>query len=425
MQHVVINKYLARPLNWLLQKNVSYWHQGCYQICSNNGSYEIVPAQKVMPEKNKRPGRLIILSRWHYQEFVNHYPIARLSELKQVLKTEFQQYKHVLHYIGPLEQQRRAVCTVVVSDETAGLFDKNCLLIPESLLLWQAAQLGEQKDLPKVLEMRTHSEYFLYTGGVVPVSQRINSFCLNEQNFKLNNGVPEDAPCERVSDQFYADNLVNALYTTLPVLSKVMLFKHSSSQGEALPVKSMSIAVASVTILYFLIVAGYYKVAIDERQAELQELGPKVNHLLDKQQELQAISDEASRLARQRMDKTYNAHLWQVVIGLLRDDESLMLQNLASDNDRIVLRGQARQATEVLARLQRSDLVENARFDASVRRQKDMDMFVISLKLIQSPLSEKPLNEKSGAEIKKTDAAAGNVTSEITNTSMEIVDAAK
>ena len=377
MQHQMIEKYVARPLRWMLQHNVSYWHQQLYQFCYNNGSYQLLPV------KAQQPGRLVIISRVHYQEFVQHYPITRLNELKQVLKTEFQHSDNVLHYIGPVDGQRRAVCSIVISDDTVSRFNHNCILIPETLLLWQAVQADKSAKQPVIYQATAFAGYFLHCADTIPVSQLINSFCPDYNSFVLNNGVSDLAHCEAIPDNQYANRLVKALQKTLPVLAKLGLFRRPSINATSLPLKAMAITAGTVAVVYMLLVAGYYQYSLNKRQLEISQLGSEINELLNIQQHAQTTSAAADKLVQHRADKFYSAHLWQVMIILLQNDPSRVLQNLATENGRIVLRGQASQATAVLAELQSSALVSDARFDASIRRQQDKDIFVISLLMSQ------------------------------------------
>lgn len=397
MQHRMIENYIVRPLRWLLQNNVSYWHSGLHQFQYRNGSYQLVAAETA------KPGRVIIVSRLHYQEFVQQYPVTRLTELKQVLKTEFQHQANVLHFIGPEDGQRRTVCSVVIADEMVKNVDFNCILIPETLLLWQAIKNRNAASAPEVYQVAAFTGYFLNRAATVPVSQRISSFCPDFSSFALNNGVSDVARCEVVPDNKYADYLVSALGNTLPSLARLALVKRHLTKRRALPVKAMAVAAAAVALVYIVAVAGYYQYTINKRQLQISQLGTDVTHLLDLQQQLQNTATAAETLLQHRADKYYSAHLWQVLIPLLQSDTSLALQNITTENNRIILRGQASQATAVLTTLQSSALIADARFDASVRRQRDKDIFVISLLMNQQPVAA-----DSAPEI---DAAANAVAS--------------
>jgi hypothetical protein len=389
MQHQMIEKYLARPLRWMLQQNVSYWHKALYQFSRKDGEYQLVPL------KTQRPGRVVIISRIHYQEFVKYYPITRISELKQVLKTEFQHKNNVLHFIGPVDQQRRAVCSIVIADETVDCFERNCMLIPETLMLWQAVKADKSVKQPVVYEVTAFAGYFLYCAEAIPVSQRVNSFCPDYNSFVLNNGVSDLAHCQAIPDKQYANKLVNALQKTLPVIAKLALFRRPAINTVALPFKAMAITAGTLAVVYMLLVAAYYQYFLNKRQFEISQLGTEIEELLNIQQQAQTTSVAAEQLLQHRADKFYSAHLWQVLITLLQDDASLILQNLATENSRIVLRGQASQATAVLTQLQSSALVSDARFDASVRRQRDKDIFVISLLMNQQTTATSVLQSTS------------------------------
>lgn len=393
MQLRLIEKYAARPLRWLLQHNVSYWHETEHRFGYHNGRYKLsaVSSDVANAEADSavKTGRIVIVSRAHYQEFVQHYPVTRLSELKQILSTEYQHSNNVLHFIGPEQDQRRAVCSIVFAASVMQRFQHSCLLIPETLLLWHAARPAKSQAgtavAPGVLQVSAYAGYFLYYGGVTPVSQRINAFCPNYQSFMLNNGVPDVAHCAPLADVDYAGRLVQALRQAIPVLGRLALFNRPALNATVLPLKTIALTVAAMTLAYMVAVSAYYQLALGSQQDKIARLGSDINQLLDTQQQLQTVSAAADTLAQQRVDKQYSAHIWQLLIPLLEQDSSLALQNLATDNGRIVLRGQAGQATAVLTAIRSSALVTDARFDASIRRQRDKDVFVISLVLTQQP----------------------------------------
>lgn len=382
MQHRLIEQYMARPLRWLLQQNVSYWHRGLQQFRYQDSGWSLAAA-----DAGARPGRIIIVSRAHYQEFVQHYPVTRLSELKQILQSEFQQHAQVLHFIGPEREQRRSVCSMVFSADIASQFSHHCVLVPETLLLWQAAQKSGPAASSQVVKAQAYAGYFLYCAGLTPLSQRINAFCPDYHSFMLNNGIADTVSCSELVDDNYAARLVDALRHALPRLGKLSLVNRPALQLSALPLKAMAITVSVLTLAYIGAIAGYYQLALSSQQQKIARLGSEVNQLLDTQQQLQNTDNAALTLAQLRSEKQYSAHIWQLILPLLQQNSSLALQNLATDNGRIVLRGQAEQATAVLTAIQASALVQEARFDASVRRQRDKDIFVISLILTQQPLT--------------------------------------
>lgn len=399
MQHHWINKYTARPLRWLSQNTVSYFYKGHHRFHYEQGGYSLLP-------DDTAKGRVVIVSRQHYREFVNHYPVTRLGELKQVLRTEYQQNPLVMHYIGPVQEQRRAVCTIVFTADFCNALEQSCLLIPETLLLWHANRQqysADSSEAKRTLEVGYAGGYFLYCGAVVPLSQTVNPFCADFQSFVLNNGVPDTTSYYKVADTDYASLLITALQSSVTAIAKLALWHKPALSKVAIPVKKLAISLGIVALTYVCVVTAYYQFSFARQQDKLAALGSEVNSLLDIQQQLLSRADAAERLASLRADKRYSAHIWQVIIPLLQTDLALTLQNVSTEDNRIILRGQANQATAVLTALQQSEWVTDVRFDDSVRRQRDRDIFVISLMLRQQPLPIEKASEQSAAEA--TDAA--------------------
>lgn len=376
MQQHLIKQLTVKPLRWLLQKNITYWHQRSYRFRHSDSGYRFEPADSC--------GALVIVSRRHYQEFIRLYPVAQLSELKQILRTEYPQ-PGVLHYIGPEQDQRRSVCTVVFQPELLQQFDRLTVLIPESVLLWRALQPEYA-----VYQCNSFAGYFLYCAAAVPVSQQTSPFCPDVSSFALNNGIPDQAQQHQLSQNHYASALVAALAKSVLAINKLAVVTKPRLNLVQLPLKAMAITTAAILLSYTVLVTGYYSLMLDNRQAQLAALGDSVNQLLDTQQNVQQIAAAASQLVELRQQKQASAHIWQLLLPLLQHDVSLQLQNLASENGRFVLRGEASQATAVLTKLQSSVFVADVRFDAPVRRQRDKDAFVISLQLLQQQSTSKP-----------------------------------
>ena len=371
MQHSIINKLISGPLRWLLHNNISYWHKQAFRFKADDQDYTLEPAT--------RCGAVVILARNHYQEFVHAYPVTQLSELKQILKTEYPQ-QGVLHYIGPEQDQRRTVCSFVIQDALLQQFNGLKLLLPESLLLWQAL-----KPEAAVYQCDSGSGYFLYTAATVPVSQQLNVFCHNMAAFSLNNGIPDLVEHKHLDQQNYVNKLVSALSEAVLAIGKVALLTKPAINTSTWPLKPIAYTVAGVLLTYGALVSVYYNLMLDKRQSQLTALGANVNQLLDLQTQLQQLKSDADTLVQLRQDKQATAHIWQVLIPLLQHDSSIQLQNISSQDGSYILRGNANQATAVLTALQTSSLIIDARFDAPVRRDRELDAFVISLRLSQQP----------------------------------------
>ena len=379
MQFHLIKQLTTKPMRWLLQKNISYWHKSAFRFSQSVDGYTLKPSESC--------GSVVVLARNHYQEFIHLYPVAQLGELKQILHTEYPQ-AGVLHYIGPEQDQRRSVCTIVIHPDTLQQFSRLTLLIPESLLLWHAL-----KSDNAIYQCDSFARYFLYSAAAVPVSQQIGAFCPDVTSFALNNGIPDQGAQKHVDADSYANKLVQALANSVFVIAKLAVLVRPQVKQIQLPFKAIAITAAVSLLLYIVLVTAYYSVLIDNRKNQLAELGSSVNQLLDIQQSVQKISDDVDTLRALRENKQFTAHIWQIVLPLLQNDSSVQLQDIASQSERIVIRGKADQATSVLTTLQASNVVTDARFDAPVRRDRDKDAFVISLLLVQQqeqPVAQQP-----------------------------------
>lgn len=377
-----IARYAKYPLFWLIRSKVQYWHHGARGFVQENDSWRFRPLpNQTLP--------LVILAREHYQEFVRSYPITQISELKAVLAQEYAEKSMVFHYVAPVDNNHRTVCTFVIANGIEEQLAKSWLILPETLLLWMSEDFKN-----RILSVQGASPYFFYGGDKVPVSQRKGLLCQTDDAFKLVQGIPVQTHAVQLSDTQLSEVLVKAL--SLSWMHKSLVnFARLPNGGNSGKTLKQAVAAVCVTALLYMTASSFYLTqSIDKTEVQLQALGTDIGDLLSAQQQYEKIATDYQLYFEQRKAKSYFAHIWLVLAEAQANEPDLELSNLALEGTEMVFRGRTARATELLARVKASPHVETARFSAPVLREQDKESFVIAVKLHNTKVSQEQANEQ-------------------------------
>lgn len=378
----VIARYAKYPLLWLISSKVQYLHHGSRGFVQENSLWRFRPlANQTLP--------VVILAREHYQEFVRSYPVTQISELKAVLAQEYAEKSMVFHYVAPVDNNQRTVCTFVIANGVEEQLAKSWLILPETLLLWLSEDFKN-----RILSVQGACPYFFYGGDKVPVSQRKGLLCQTDDAFKLVQGIPVHTDAVPLSDMQLSEVLVKALLASWTDKS-IGNFVRLPTGGHSSKTLKQAVSAVSITALLYMAASSFYLTqAIDNTEVKLQALGTDIGDLLSAQQQYEQIVTDYQLYFEQRNTKSYFAHIWLVLSEAQAVESDLELSNLALEGNEIVLRGRTARATELLAKLKASPHVATARFSAPVLRENDKESFVIAVKLHNTKVSQEQADEQ-------------------------------
>jgi hypothetical protein len=365
-------KLVRKALNWLFRYKIGY-------LTGDINRFVIDDDQVRFQQSSQPTGvfSVVIVARRNYQEFVKTYPLASLSELKAVLAQEYADKALVKHVISAAEGNQRRVCTYVFTKEAIESLQSAWMVLPESLLLW----LGERSA--SVLYIKSEQPFFLATGTDLPLSQRLNPVLQNAEMFKISQGLPGDLATSEID----ANELPVALFSAF----KRSLFNQALHRFWQLPrldispfqLKLAAAGSAVAAILYLAATSIFLQISVSQHQKAIASLGSDVNVLLEQQSRFETQVNDFNQYVSIKNQKQFTAHLWLLVSELNKQEPSLELNSINSDEDFLVLRGKSGRATALLASVQSNPLVAKAEFSAPVLREGDKESFVIRLQLIQ------------------------------------------
>lgn len=316
---------------------------------------------------------IVILGREHYEERRKLYGIRSWRGLRAVLKLEQGEDPTLTYSIGPHVLEGREVRIFRLLPSGMSARQDALFVLPESLVLASEVARGEVLSVS-----RDAIEYYLARDCA---SQLRGGAIVNEELFALSAGIPEGSPVRALE----LSELGAALERALPNISPGDWWNALVARDRwvnELPWRRMAVTAGWLIVIYLALASAYLEIGNAWRQRQLAALGADVDHLVDKQREIDRALAEIKGMSRLTAERLATHYLWGVLAEMWRSGGSLMGMQL--DGDQLTLRGRAAQskATDVLAALSKLPQVRAARFDAPVRSEYDQEGFVIVLTLV-------------------------------------------
>jgi len=357
-----VNRLIARlARSSLAQRLVSRLTDGVVWITDTTRS--------LTGEPTDRSAWCVILGREYYQETRRRYPIRRWVDLQRVVRLELADRVRSVAVIGPVLGDEREVVFYDIHPE----LDIDCFgaifWVPETLLLKAAVPAGRVVTID-----RYDHRYFLTDSGV---SQSAGGALQSAELFSLAVGVP-GAPVELPVN---TDDILAALPKALPVLgaSEWWFLRAPGSTARTLEWAVPAGALVGAFAILYLTLASLYLVGMEAwRTYSIDRLGPEVTTLIAKQRAVDLLSQEAKGLDEIIQSQVPVWPVWGLITEVWKTGGAVAGINLT--DDRLVVRGSAPVATDVLSALSKLPDYEDAKFDAAVRQGGRGQEYVISLR---------------------------------------------
>lgn len=321
-------------------------------------------------EPSASPALVGIIGREFYEERRKTYPIRSYFELDRIIRLEQIESRRRLTFIGLLRDDHREVIFFDLDDR----FDPqelNALFwIPETFLV---ARMMPRDGLATI--DRAGLCYFIADSGVNMVrggavrSPELFGFAIG---LSSNHG----------SIFWSGEDLPRKFFGALRKVPLSGWLKFASPDIAAALRRHWQPAALTAAIAfvgYLLVVSAYLWSATKLREREMTSLGAEVTSLLEKQRGVDQLTARQDVLARLMSEQKHTYLLW----GLAADAISAggAVSGLYLRDGEMVLRGQAKVATNVLSKLASRKDVSNARFGAPVRQLGEYEEFSITFTL--------------------------------------------
>lgn len=306
---------------------------------------------------------VVILGREHYSERSKSYPALQRRDLQKVLDGELAGGPPTLVLLDPVKGDQRQVRFYTLQPDVVESLPRSLFIVPESVLLGMRLPAESWAEV-----QRQDYRYYLFAGGS---SQPAGGALENRELVAMAAGLD---PGQEPEEWHGSELLQRRLRQALPALPALTWWscRNRARRGFGIdgiawkPIASMA---AVMLFAYLTLSTLYLQVLLDQRDGALETLGPDIQAGLLADNEARDIVIRRDALIELWSGQTDTQRVWQAV--------ALALQNQASINgvdmrdQRISLRGEAVDASEVLARLAATPGFTDVAFDAPVRTARN------------------------------------------------------
>jgi hypothetical protein len=319
-----------------------------------------------------------ILGRRWYRERRKSYPVRGVTELRKILRLELAGKPETLFHIGPLRDDKRHV---TFFELTAGLTlasTRAAFVVPESQVVGLSLSAGEIA----VVRSSSDTDYFVTADGI---SQLRGGALQNAELFCMAIGIAPPESVIELSGEGVRSRLQAAL-------TKIDLGHWFDALNPAFVgsvwrlAQPLGATLSALLLTYLLLVSGYLAGATAFRNHQIEQLGPEVNGLLEKQRRLESLAADYQGLADLTDDSMATYKIWGVITTVWQSGGSVSAISVADGAGS--LRGNAPVATDVLSKLGSESAIRSPSFDAPVRQSGESEEFVIKFNLADSAKSQ-------------------------------------
>lgn len=307
--------------------------------------------------------KVLIVSPSFYTQTVKKYPVTDKRELKKLLK--LQQTPNQFYLIKSQDDQSIHVIHWQFDEQ----LPKAWLYLPESLLLAQHTQ----PDHVLEVQENKHSCYFFANQQHTLFLAQKSPLMNNVERFAISTGIQ----CEHSQYLSFEQKLGVVKQAISKLKPKHWLaFMPQPQQLDWWPIAFKSVIPATVVVILYSIISSAYLYTMNlHYNNQLNDQRSNLSQLLDLQQGIDNRQEAINQLQAFLVDKPYYLPLWLELAPLF---EQVDLDSIRINNGRIMLRGEAKQATAIMEMLSNSANVKDAKFDSPVSKSRRGERFNMS-----------------------------------------------
>lgn len=325
---------------------------------------------------NKRP-LVLVLGREHYSERRQDYPLLGRRDLDKVLAGELAEEDATIYIQGPSEGDRRMVTFYTFNREVLESQPRAPIVIPESLLLKSTLVEGDWAGVE-----RDGYRYFMFADGR---SQPAGGALGAARLVAMAAGLDPDSEPERWQGHDAVAGLLKIGLRSLAPRDWLACRNPLPGTKRLVDIAWRPVGLtAGVALLgYLLLTTLYLEGTLSYRQHALEALAPEVREGLAADGELRRLAEQQRALTELWSGRADTQQLWAAIASAI--DSGATIAQVQLNDDRVSIRGYARDATEVLAGLTESPRFNDVNFDAPVRTDRSgRQNFTLSFEFTQS-----------------------------------------
>lgn len=329
---------------------------------------------------------IVILGREHYSERSKIYPALRRRDLQKVLDGELADGPPTLTLPGPINGDKREVRFYQLDRKVVDSLPRCLFIVPESVLLGMNLDAASWADI-----QRQGYRYFLFAGGP---SQPAGGALDNRELVAMAAGIDSDSEPE---EWHGSDRLLGRLRQALPAVPALTWWscRNRFSPGfriTGIAWKPLGLTAALMLFTYLIVSSLYLQILLSQRNSALTALGPEIQAGLIADNEARDYAVRRDALIELWSGQTDTQRVWEGVALALQNQSSV--DGLAMSAGRISIRGEAVDASEILAKLAATPGFVDVTFDAPVRTVRNgRQSFALSFMLAVAPPTSETSNE--------------------------------
>ena len=318
---------------------------------------------------------VVILGREHYSERQSSYPALRARDLRKVLQEELVGAPPTITLFGPARGDSREVRFFRLDPAVVDVLPRSLFIVPESVVLGAQLTADNWADIE-----RQGYRYFLFRDGV---SQPAGGALGQRDLVALAAGVDPD----RIPEEYRgSDELVLRLRRSLSSLPASTWWSCRNPLPRDLGLdriawKPVALTAGVMLFAYLVLTSLYLQASLGQRENALEVLEPQIREGLVADNEARAFVARKDALTELWSERKDTQRLWQAV-GIAVQKRAI-ISRIDMRDARVSLRGEARDASEVLAELASMPGFADVSFDAPVvARRGGQQSFTLSFDLI-------------------------------------------
>ena len=301
----------------------------------------------------------IVLGREHYSERRKRYPALRKRDLDKVLREELAGEPPTITLVGPIEGDGREVSFYRIDSTILESLPRSLFVIPESVLLGAQLSAGNWADVE-----RQGLRYYLFGNGS---SQPAGGALEQRELVALAAGVDPN----RMPEEYRGhDELLLRLRRSLSLLPGATWWSCRNPLPRDLGLDRIAwqrlLTTAGIMVFAYLVLTSLYlQASLSQRENALEVLEPQIQEGLVADNEARAFEARIDALTELWSSRDDTQRLWQAVGAAIQN--RAIISQIDMRDSRISLRGEAPDASEVLAVLAKTPSFADVAFDAPVR----------------------------------------------------------
>jgi hypothetical protein len=354
---------LSATFKKMLCKITGYYQGGItYRFVYNSTGIELVKL-----ESDARLPLILIVSREHYQEKINKYPVEDKKSLLNVLKIELNAPNE--KYLITSHEPNQSLVNVWRFEPS---LPKALCILPETFLLQQ--QLSNNNVIVKDSKPR---KLYVATFNQAVSSLFESDFIHSVERFSFSIGQTLGSKVN-ISSQDIPAVLIDNM---LKVNKGQLLTFISKASANKVPFSTKAIAISSMLIVssYFLLTSLWLVWQKSTLENTFSDQEVAVEQALTLQNQVATLEQDLMVMDEFLLTQQATAPIWLVLSSILEKTE---LSASRYNNGRYVIIGETPKATSLLESISLLPFVQDATFDVPIRMTSDAETYSISFRLL-------------------------------------------